>query len=132
MSIGGTPDRVNASGSLIVVNRKTSKFGAGWWLVGLERLYSAKGAAPTSSDTTLLWVGGDGGTRRFRAVAAHTWVGDTVDVGVKLRELTEKSGKGGGLEEKERVQVFNGVVIARQGHGSRETFTTPPFSRTIP
>jgi large subunit ribosomal protein L19 len=50
-------------------------------------------------------------------------VGDTVDVGVKIRELTEKTGKGGGLEEKERVQIFNGVVIARQGQGSRETFT---------
>ncbi len=50
-------------------------------------------------------------------------VGDTVDVGVKIRELSEKAGKGGALEEKERVQIFNGVVIRRQGSGHRTTFT---------
>ena len=49
-------------------------------------------------------------------------VGDTVDVGVKITELTEKSGKGG-IEEKERVQMFNGTVIRFQGSGIRRTFT---------
>jgi large subunit ribosomal protein L19 len=50
-------------------------------------------------------------------------VGDTVDVGVRIREFTEKGGKAGGLEEKERVQVFNGTVLRFQGGGHRETFT---------
>ena len=39
-------------------------------------------------------------------------IGDTVDVGVRIRE-----------GEKERTQVFRGVVIARRGGGSAETFT---------
>jgi large subunit ribosomal protein L19 len=39
-------------------------------------------------------------------------VGDTVDVHQRILE-----------GEKERVQVFNGVVIARKGGGARETFT---------
>ena len=39
-------------------------------------------------------------------------VGDTLDVGVRIRE----SGK-------ERVQVFTGTCIARKGGGDRETFT---------
>lgn len=39
-------------------------------------------------------------------------IGDTVDVHTRILE--------GG---KERIQVFNGVVIARAGSGSRETFT---------
>ena len=39
-------------------------------------------------------------------------VGDTVDVHCRILE-----------GEKERIQVFNGVVIARAGSGSRETFT---------
>ncbi len=39
-------------------------------------------------------------------------VGDTVNVHCKIFE--------GG---KERIQIFNGVVIARSGGGSRETFT---------
>ena len=47
-------------------------------------------------------------------------VGDTVDVGVIITETVEKRGK---LEEKERVQVFNGVVIGRKGAGVNESFT---------
>ena len=38
-------------------------------------------------------------------------IGDTVDVHVRILE-----------GEKERIQVFNGVVIARSGSGSREMF----------
>ena len=39
-------------------------------------------------------------------------VGDTVDVHVKIVE-----------GEKKRIQIFNGVVIARKGIGINETFT---------
>jgi large subunit ribosomal protein L19 len=39
-------------------------------------------------------------------------IGDTVDVHVRILE-----------GEKERVQIFNGVVIARSGHNTREMFT---------
>ncbi len=47
-------------------------------------------------------------------------VGDTVNVGVRISETVEKRGK---LEEKERIQVFNGVVIARKGTGINASFT---------
>jgi large subunit ribosomal protein L19 len=39
-------------------------------------------------------------------------IGDTVDVHTRILE-----------GEKERVQIFSGVVIARSGTGSREMFT---------
>jgi large subunit ribosomal protein L19 len=39
-------------------------------------------------------------------------IGDTVDVHCRILE-----------GEKERIQLFTGVVIARAGSGSRETFT---------
>lgn len=39
-------------------------------------------------------------------------IGDTVDVHQRILE-----------GEKERIQIFNGVVIARRGDGARETFT---------
>jgi len=39
-------------------------------------------------------------------------IGDTVDVHTRILE-----------GEKERIQIFNGVVIARRGSGTRETFT---------
>ena len=47
-------------------------------------------------------------------------VGDTIDVGVVITETVEKKGK---LEEKERVQLFQGVVIAKNGTGVTEAFT---------
>jgi large subunit ribosomal protein L19 len=39
-------------------------------------------------------------------------IGDTVDVHTRIQE-----------GEKERIQIFNGVVIAKSGSGSREMFT---------
>src|ERR1700750_2268050 len=39
-------------------------------------------------------------------------IGDTVDVHTRILE-----------GEKERIQIFNGVIIARSGSGSREMFT---------
>ena len=43
--------------------------------------------------------------------------GDTVRVHVKVKE-----------GEKERIQVFAGIVIARRGGGARETFTVRKIS----
>ena len=48
----------------------------------------------------------------LKSEIAHFEVGDTVDVHTKILE-----------GQKERIQVFTGVVIARAGSGSRETFT---------
>ena len=42
----------------------------------------------------------------------HFEIGDTVDVHVRILE-----------GEKERIQIFNGVVIARSGSKTREMFT---------
>src|SRR3954452_15278166 len=42
----------------------------------------------------------------------HFEIGDTVDVHTRILE-----------GEKERIQIFSGVVIARSGAGSREMFT---------
>lgn len=44
-------------------------------------------------------------------------IGDTVSVHVRIRE-----------GEKERIQVYSGVVIARDGGGSTETFTVRRIS----
>jgi large subunit ribosomal protein L19 len=47
-------------------------------------------------------------------------VGDRVNVGVVITETVEKKGK---LEEKERVQVFQGDVIAKNGTGISQSIT---------
>lgn len=46
--------------------------------------------------------------------------GDTVRVHVKVRE-----------GDKERIQIFQGVVIARRGGGTRESFTVRKISSSI-
>lgn len=48
----------------------------------------------------------------LKAEVAEFAIGDTVDVHTRILE-----------GEKERIQIFNGVVIARAGSGSRATFT---------
>lgn len=51
-------------------------------------------------------------------------VGDTVNVGCKIIEV-----KGG--KSKERVQNFEGLVIARKGKGATETFTVRKISSGV-
>ncbi len=60
-------------------------------------------------------------------------IGDTVKVHVKIVEKTEakkaKMGqKKGKTETKERIQVFQGIVIRRKGGGISETFTVRKVS----
>lgn len=47
-------------------------------------------------------------------------VGDTIKVSAKIRE-----------GNRERIQVFEGVVLKRQGGGNRETFTVRKFSNGV-
>jgi large subunit ribosomal protein L19 len=61
--------------------------------------------------------------------------GDTVRVHVRVRETTIKDdkavgmkGKGVKQEERERVQVFEGIVIALRGNGTRATVTVRKVS----
>jgi large subunit ribosomal protein L19 len=48
----------------------------------------------------------------LKAEAPEFQIGDTVDVHTKILE-----------GDKERIQIFSGVVIARSGSGAREMFT---------
>src|SRR5512134_3209865 len=56
-------------------------------------------------------------SEQFRKDAADFAVGDTVRVHTKVVE-----------GDKERVQIFTGVVIGRRGHGLNETFTVRRIS----
>jgi RHS repeat-associated protein len=56
------------SGTLIVVNRSASEFGAGWWLAGVEQLVLSQPA------NQILWLGGDGSAAVYSQVNATTWV----------------------------------------------------------
>ena len=56
--------------------------------------------------------------------------GDTVRVHVRVKETTvkEEKGKKAKETERERVQVFEGLIIALRGDGSRATFTVRKMS----
>src|SRR3954447_9335503 len=54
---------------------------------------------------------------QFRKAATNFAVGDSVRVHTKVVE-----------GDKERIQVFSGVVIGRRGHGLNETFTVRRIS----
>ena len=56
-------------------------------------------------------------SEQFRKEAAQFAVGDTVRVHTKVVE-----------GDKERIQIFSGVVIGRRGHGLNETFTVRRIS----
>ena len=64
---GATRNTSTVSGKLIVVNRNSSAFGAGWSLAGLERL-------ELLADGSKLWVGGDGSVRQYTAAGTNKWV----------------------------------------------------------
>src|SRR5881394_3677556 len=56
-------------------------------------------------------------SEQFRKDAANFSVGDTVRVHTKVVE-----------GDKERIQIFSGVVIGKRGHGLNETFTVRRIS----
>ena len=63
---GGTPYTATDIGSVAIVNRVASPFGAGWWLDGLEQLVMP-------ADTTKkFWVAGDGSTRLYVQTAVDS------------------------------------------------------------
>ena len=56
-------------------------------------------------------------SEQYRKDAAKFNVGDTVRVHTKVKE-----------GDKERIQIFTGVVIGRRGHGINQTFTVRRIS----
>ncbi|MDH5564606.1 MAG: 50S ribosomal protein L19, partial [Nitrospirota bacterium] len=55
-------------------------------------------------------------------------IGDTVRVKVRVVEARVSSKKKGQEEEKERIQIFEGLVIGRKGRKAAETVTVRKIS----
>ncbi|HEY0038181.1 MAG TPA: phycobilisome rod-core linker polypeptide, partial [Longimicrobium sp.] len=66
-------------GSIPVVNRIASPYGAGWWVAGVEQLFFP-------GENRLFWVGGDGSTRLYehrpQVDNGHVYVAQTPDRGL--------------------------------------------------
>ena len=57
------------SDTLLNVNRKTTLYGAGWSLAGVEELRL------NQPGSKILWVGGDGSAKVYRSIGTNTWLG---------------------------------------------------------
>jgi len=78
--------------TLIIVNRETSAFGAGWYPSGLEQLFLSQ---PGGS---ILWVGGDGSAKVYRGLGGGQWqapAGAFRDVIVQVGTTYERRAKHG-------------------------------------
>src|SRR5882762_3409989 len=61
------PFDATQTGSLLVVNRKTSEFGAGWWLAGVEQIVTGQ------SGNKILWLAGDGSAAVYDSIGVGVW-----------------------------------------------------------
>ncbi len=64
---------------------------------------------------------------QLKAEVPEFHVGDTVRVHAKIKEVHAKIKEG----NRERIQVFEGTVLKRQGGSNRETFTVRKFSNGV-
>ncbi len=68
---GALMETLSVTGSLWVVNRSASPYGAGWWVAGVEAI--------TNPDGNLRWTGGDGATRRYVNQGGNVWVAPSLE-----------------------------------------------------
>ncbi|MBD0319498.1 MAG: phycobilisome rod-core linker polypeptide, partial [Gemmatimonadetes bacterium] len=76
---GGATQSWEQRGTLPVVNRQSSPYGAGWWVAGVEQIHFMDA-------NRLFWVGGDGSTRLYehrpQPTNWHVYVAPTPDRGL--------------------------------------------------
>lgn len=106
-------DATPLTGQLAVVNRGSSPYGAGWWLAGLELLL-------VQADSSRLWIGGDGSTRRYAKVATNTYVAAALDFPDTLRwdapNNRYERRKRGGVRVRYNAQGNHIATLNRLGH----------------
>lgn len=118
---GATRLAADKTGSLAIVNRQASPFGAGWWLAGLEQLNLG----------TMVWVDGDGSVRQYTQVPGTTdqWTAPSVTHPDTIKKVVSGSTYyvrylGGGVEVWFNTQGQHVYTYNRQRH--QTTFTYDP------
>ena len=76
----GSRKATTVAGRIVVANRRRSSLGAGWWLAGLERI-------SVLSDSSRLWVGGDGSFRLYTSAGTNLWVAPNLERPDTLRRV---------------------------------------------
>jgi hypothetical protein len=104
---GGGSHTGQASGELVVVNRQSTPFGAGWWLAGLEQVYHL-------ANNRKLWVGGDGSARVYTYANDTTWVGANLERPDTLKRRVNAQG----VWRYARLLPDGGRIVFRNDAGS--------------
>jgi RHS repeat-associated protein len=100
-AVGAAGVSAQTTGTVVIVNRKASPYGPGWWLEGVERLLVS------NVDTTRrVWIGGDGSTRRFKHVSGGVYVAEDT---LAHSERLLRSGTGTG--ERWTREIRGGAVV---------------------
>ncbi|MGH7537062.1 MAG: hypothetical protein ACREMF_00380, partial [Gemmatimonadales bacterium] len=115
----GSRNATTVSGKVIVVKRRRSSFGAGWWLAGLERLSAL-------SDSSRLWVGGDGSARVYSPAGPNIWVAPNLDRPDTLTRIgtTYRRRVPGGDTVTFNSAGQHDTTINRLGHRTTFTYTS--------
>ena len=134
----GSSLTTSATGKLVIVDRTTSSFGAGWWLAGLEQLNVG----------TMVWTGGDGSVRQYTLLPGsvapnRVWGAPSMTYPDSIREIPT----GGYLRQLpdsvwvtfdtqgRHVQTRNRqghvTVFAYDGSGRLQTITLPPSTAPL-
>jgi RHS repeat-associated protein len=122
--LGTSAPPATDTGTVVIVDRWSSPFGAGWWLEGLEQLV-------TVSTTQKLWIGGDGSTRMYqRQTDTTVWLATpVVERPDTLRRTVTPDGQvwqrklqNGGYVEFSNTGR-HAATVNRQGHRTTFTYT---------
>ncbi len=128
----GSPAASAWTGKLVVVDRRASSFGAGWWLAGFEKL-------DVSVPSLLTWTGGDGSVRQYKQRTGSTTIWDAPTItypdmirlvaGQYVRQFPDSvsvvfDAQGKHLRTLNRLG--HATVFGYDGSGRLSTITLPP------
>ena len=134
-TFAGSSTITTGSGQLVVVDRSTSAFGAGWWVSGVESLN-------VSNASRLVWVGGDGGVRIYNQRAGsvapnRVWGAASLTYPDSIREQGSEFVRklpdsvhvffnAQGRHVRTRNRQGHETVFAYDGSGRLSTISLPP------
>lgn len=104
------------AGTAVMIDRRRSPYGVGWWVDGLEQLFSLDA-------TRMLWVGGDGSSRVYQQQGASAlWLADPMS---RVDSLVKQSDGGWKRHLPNRAYVLfdwrglHAATVNAQQHATR-------------
>lgn len=129
---GGTSHTHTFTGQQAIVNRSSSEFGDGWWLDGLDRLYtSGSGALLVKGNGDVLWFASNGAGGYNAAAGDKNF--SSLTYASSVYTLTSKTGEQEFFDSSgylTSIEDSNNTATTFTYSSGRLTTITDPFSRT--